>query len=148
MPIKTNKSLKGFTVAEIMIVIVIIGILLVITLPRMGGGDFFDRLRLRTTAHQIASDIRYTRRLSIAQEAHTIRFNFGQSTYMIYPTASSQDQIIKTIPAEVRGSGQNRFSFGRLGEPTRGGGRTVTLTTGGHQRTITVEAVSGVVSIQ
>jgi prepilin-type N-terminal cleavage/methylation domain-containing protein len=143
-----TKSLKGFTVTELIIVIVIVGIVLAVTLPRLGGADFFDRLRLRTTAHQIASDIRYTRRLSIAQEEHTIRFNFGQNTYRMYPTASAQDQVIKDIPPEIRGSGQNRFSFGRLGDPTRGGGRTVTLTSGSHQRAITVEEVTGAVLVQ
>lgn len=146
-------SKKAFTLIEVILVITIVAILAAITLPRLGGRDFFMRLTLRTTAHQVASDIRYTRRLAITDaEKYIIKFWPARHEYGIYreavdyPDNANLTGEIKEIPLEISMyfSNKKKFTFERLGNAAVSG--ILNLKTGAneeYQYDIIVEPVTG-----
>jgi len=69
------KILTGFSLIEVLFVVVILGILVACAIARFSRGSLFDRLNVYTIAHQIAADTRLARRLAITTgKQHRIRF--------------------------------------------------------------------------
>ena len=147
---------KAFTLVEVVLVILAIGILAAIIVPRFGGKDFFDLLKLRGVAHQLASDIRFARQLAVTHsKAYTIEITTGEGgnqTYDIYegtPSAkgaSLEKDFPKAIPDDFTLSGAEYFTFRRLGNADSGGTITlgsVTSDNAVHSYDIIVEALTG-----
>ncbi|MGE5472696.1 MAG: Tfp pilus assembly protein FimT/FimU [Ignavibacteriales bacterium] len=88
---------KGFTLLEIMIVIAILGIVIVVAAPRMGGSK--NDFKLYTSARNLVSDIRYAQELSIStKDNHIVFFNFDENWYEIRQIIVSETgRTLKTI---------------------------------------------------
>jgi prepilin-type N-terminal cleavage/methylation domain-containing protein len=70
---RRTRQTAGYTLAEMMIVVSIIGILTAVALPAFSG--YLRRTRLDGTRNQLISDIYYARSLAIAQrKTFLIRF--------------------------------------------------------------------------
>ena len=130
-------STQGFTLVELILVVVLISVLSVSFLPK-----FFDTgsISVAGAAVMAAADIRYTQELAMGTHASkSIVFTSGNTHY----TVGSQTV---NLPSKVSISSGATFTFNSLGEPTGGGGSSVTLSAGAETKTITVDSYTGRVS--
>jgi prepilin-type N-terminal cleavage/methylation domain-containing protein len=128
---------RGFTLVELIMVVVLVSILAVSFVPK-----FLDTsaISLAGGAAMATADIRYTQELAMGTNSpKTIVF----TTTNTYYTVDSQNV---NLPSKVTISSGATFTFNSLGEPTAGGGSSVTLSAGAETKTITVESYTGRVS--
>ena len=128
---------RGFTIIELMMVVVLIGILAVSVVPK-----FVDTsgISLVGAAAMVAADIRYTQELAMStNSSKTIVFTTSNDNYTV-------DSRNVDLPSKVSISSGMTFTFNSLGEPTTGGGSSVILSAGAETKTITVENYTGRVS--
>lgn len=127
----------GFTLVELIMVAVLIGILAVSVVPK-----FVDTsaISLVGGAAMVEADIRYTQELAMSTHSpKTITFTTNDTFY----TVNSQTT---NLPSRVSISNGATFTFNSLGEPTTGGGSSVEIQAGSSTKTITVESYTGRVS--
>jgi prepilin-type N-terminal cleavage/methylation domain-containing protein len=128
---------RGFTIVELVMVVVLISILAVSVVPKFVDTSAFS---LAGGAAMAAADIRYTQELAMAtHSAKTIVFTTTNTYYTV-------DSRNVNLPSKVTISSGATFTFNSLGEPTAGGGSSVTLSAGAETKTITVESYTGRVS--
>ncbi len=140
----------GMTLIEVIAAIIIMGILAAVVLPRF---DFTisTKASVDGAAYMIASDIRYAQEFAMANRvSKTVTFTNGSSVYTFSPTSSGMDPsgrlpsgltITSTSPSPCI------VTFNSLGEPITGGNGSVTVSSGGQSRTITVLQYTGKASI-
>lgn len=76
------QSLAGFTLIELIVIIAIIAIIAASAFSNIGS---LTSIRLRLTAQNIQSDIRYTQLLAVSiQKPTRIVFSSGSDTYTVY----------------------------------------------------------------
>ncbi len=138
-------SRSGVTLIELIFAILIIGVLAVTVLPKIDFGSISSRASVDGAAYMIASDIRYAQECATATRASkTVTFSAGGNTYSFSP-ANDLDPTGQ-LPSGVTTTAFT-LTFNSLGEPTTGGGGTVTVSAGGQWRTIMVVNYAGKVNI-
>jgi len=128
---------RGFTLVELIMVVVLISILAVSFVPK-----FLDTsaITLAGAAAMATADIRYTQELAMGTNSpKTIVFTTTNTYYTV-------DSRNVNLPSKVSISNGATFTFNSLGEPTAGGGSSLTLSAGAETKTITVENYTGRVS--
>jgi len=142
------KSKLSFTTVEVIFVLILISVWLAVALPRLGAGGLFGKTKLKSTAYNVASDIRYARTLAISNAVNSsIVFDCGSNhNYVIYKDGVQVGEA-KKIPEEVGCSGENQFIFTALGSATAGA-ITFTLPSGQEQYKITVVAATGTAYVE
>jgi hypothetical protein len=114
-------------------------------LPRIDFGTTSSRASVDGAAYMIASDIRYAQEFAMATRASkTITFSAGGNSYSFNPT-NNLDPTGR-LPYGVTTTALT-LTFNSLGEPTVGGGSSVTVSGGGLTRTITVLNYTGKVNV-
>jgi len=137
-------NFKGMTLIEVIVVMIIIGIVAAIVLPKIDFGGTSSRASVDGAANMIASDIRYAQEFAMATRASkTITFSVGGNSYSFNPT-NNLDPTGR-LPYGVTTTALT-LTFNSLGEPTVGGGSSVTVSGGGQTRTISVVNYTGKVS--
>jgi MSHA pilin protein MshC len=128
---------RGFTLVELIMVVVLIGILAVSVVPKVVDTS---AISLQGGAAMVVADIRYTQELAMGTHTpKTITFATNDTFY----TVNSQTM---NLPSRVSISSGATFTFNSLGEPTAGGGSSVEIQAGSSTKTITVESYTGRVS--
>jgi MSHA pilin protein MshC len=130
-------STQGFTLVELILVIILLSVLSVSFVPK-----FLDTgsISVEGAAAMAAADIRYTQELAMGtHSSKTIVFTATNTYYTV-------DSKNVNLPSHVTISSGATFTFNSLGEPTTGGGSSLTLSAGTDTKTITVESYTGRVS--
>jgi MSHA pilin protein MshC len=144
----------GFTVLELVVVMVVIGILSVVVLPRLDLFDGFDQLGYRD---RVRATLEYARKSAVAQRRKVqVTLAAGSVTVLIasdVPDGAAANTFDRNLV--LPGSNSNTFNapagvtlsppavlvFDALGQPSAGGSFTIT----GSGDPIVVEAVTGYV---
>ncbi len=149
-----DRSRRAFSIIELVIVLLIMGILAAVAMP-----TFVDSLsfcRVESAARRLKADlelVRQTARLKSASQTIT----FSGSTYTTSASIKSLDRPQQTYSVNLSDSpfgltgvtanfaSQQSVSFDGYGKPTSGG--TILLEANDHQCTVTLNGTTGDVSI-
>lgn len=145
---------SGVTLVELLIVVLIIGAMTFVAVPRMGL-SVTTAGKTRTAAQKITAAIRYTRSLAIANAATNIQgFSLnmtGSGSYTGFQIVNLKTSDVNetgSIDSKVSCTGANDFRFGRFGERTGGDTDSLTVSGGGKTFSITVISATGMVKCE
>jgi MSHA pilin protein MshC len=140
---------RGFTVMELVTVIIIAGVLAVVAIPRFSRGMFDDA----QLYDQTLAALRYAQRTAMAyQRTVCVTFTGGNQLSLTYasvygssacntnlvPPGGNSATYVVTAPGSSTYTAAATFNFDRVGRPSAG--QTITLSSG---RTIIVETETG-----
>jgi prepilin-type N-terminal cleavage/methylation domain-containing protein len=101
----TWRNNKGFTMVEIMVIVVVIAIIAALTLPSFG--NVMDRLKLKTAGRDIVSALRFARSAAVSQkDQFGVYFNQNARNFLIFKDIANPasftfdlgaDSVIKII---------------------------------------------------
>lgn len=130
--------MRGFTLIEIIAALVIVGVLVAAATVRFTGTS---TISVRGAAEMIRADIRYAQELAMAEHAtKSVIFSSGAGSYTV-------DSEALELPSGVTTSNTCTFTFNSLGEPTAGGGGSVSISGDSQSKTISVSGYTGKVDI-
>lgn len=129
---------RGLTLIEVVAILIIIGVLTAVATISFTGTS---TIYLRGAAEMIQADIRYAQAAAMTKNIlKSINFVPGATSYTV-------DSEVRELPSRVIITAGGLFTFDSLGEPTAGGGQSVSLSDGTNTNTITVVNYTGKVSI-
>ena len=131
-------DMRGFTLIEAVAILIVIGVLAAVATTR-----FIDTgtISVRAAAEMIQADIRYLQQIAMSTNAaRSINFVADSTTYVV-------DGDTRELPSGVTISAGRQFTFSSLGEPTTGGGQSVSVSDGTNTNTVTVVDYTGKVSM-
>jgi prepilin-type N-terminal cleavage/methylation domain-containing protein len=135
---------RGMTLIEVIVVMIIIGIVAAIVLPKIDFGGTSSRASVYGAANMIASDIRYAQEFAMANRiSKSVTFTSGSSVYTFSPVNNLDSS--GRLPSGVTVDSNFTVTFNSLGEPTTGGGGSFTIS-GGAKR-ITIVNYTGKVNV-
>ena len=141
-----NPQSKGMTLIEVIAVMMIIGILAAVLIPKLGLPTISSTASVDGAAYMVASDIRYAQEFAMANRvSKTVTFTSGLSTYTFGPTNTLDPS--GRLPSGITTRDNYIITFNSLGEPIAGGGGSVRVWDGVRTRTISVVNYTGKVDI-
>ncbi len=160
--------LTGFTLIEILIVVVVIGIAAMIAVPMMSSAA---SMQIRSAANMIAADLEYAKSMAISRgQSFSVVFDKNAESYTVkdqagvvisHPVKKGFDYTINFLNdsrldrvdiVDADFDSTNEVKFDYLGSPFNGSGNplnsgVITLQAGGISKTVQVEPVTGYISI-
>ncbi len=148
-----SRQPRAFTVTELLIIVVVVGVLAAIAMPRL---DFsvISRRKAEVTAKRIVTDLRRTRRLAIAHAAKRSSFKLvmtGSDAYTGYEIISSAlGQVVDSysIDPDVTCTGGQTFRFGPKGELLTDSSNPLMVSSRGKTYTIRITRETGMVECE
>ncbi len=146
---------RAFTLLELVMVAMIMGILAMITVPRMGNA--YARHRADAAVHRVTTDLQFARRYAASTSASlTVRFNTTTDTLRLMgvtgPNRYSGAYIISLADdpygadlLSANFGGDADVIFDGFGRADSGGG--VSLSVGGEGRVLTLDADTGGITV-
>lgn len=166
-----NARMRGFTLIELVVVLLLVGILAIFAVPRMSQ----NTIELSGQAEQVARDVRYAQTLSMTRGAalgsqgrycifftatgYQLRNNANSyatpcSTAVNHPATGSTAAIVLSGSTAVSTANLTGgyAEFDTKGQPTSftapAANATITLTATGGPRTVVISPVTGKVTVQ
>lgn len=144
--LKGRNPQSGMTLIEITLAMVIIGVLSAVAIPRLITTSSYGA-SVGGAASMIASDIRYAQEFAMANRvSKSVQFSTVNPTYYTFNPSSNLDPSGR-LPTGVTVGSNFTITFNSLGEPTVGGGGSVTVSSGGQTKTISIVNYTGKVNI-
>jgi len=145
------KNKKAFSLAELILIVLILGVLTVITIPKMQFATL-RRQKADATAKKIATSLRLTRRLAITNAAvnvsgYALRMT-GASPYSSYEVVNLKtSEVVDSydIDPDVACTGGNVFRFGPLGKLKLGSANQLSVSSEGKSFSISIVPATGMV---
>ena len=135
----------GMTLIEVIVVTAVIGVLAAVAVSRISP-SVSTTASVSGAAQMIASDIRYAQEFAMANRvSKSVAFTAGASVYTFNPAGGLDGS--GRLPEGIMVNNSFTVTFNSLGEPTAGGGGSVTVSGGGQSRTIRVVNYTGKVTI-
>ncbi len=141
---------RAFSVAELIVVVIFIGILVAISVPRVNFA-IISKQKADTIAEKIVTDLRRTRRMAIADAATNSKgFQMqmsGSQPYSGYEIKNlDTNEIVDslTIDSDISCTGHRMFKFGPLGD-LKGSDFQLDVAAQGRSFTITVVSATGMI---
>jgi len=141
----------GFTLVELTVTILILGILAVVVLPRMLDRRDFDTLKLYDQA-QAAT--RYAQKVAVAQDATvfvvvrggwlSVCFDAGCASPVVDPSTGAALVVTAPVGVALAAVPAADFSFDTVGRPSTASAVTITVS-GTPARRFTIEQETGYV---
>lgn len=168
--IPTEGGCNGFTIIEILIVVVLIGIMAMMAIPTMSSAG---SIQIRAAANMIAADLEYAKSMAISRgQNYSVVFDENAESYSIkkddsvipHPVKKGFDYIINfrsdsrlnrvdIVDADFDADPSQTITFDYLGSPYSGSGPSplnsgiITLEAGGITKRVRIEPVTGYISI-
>ena len=159
---RRRDSMRGFTVVELLIVVVILSIAALTAIPMMSSAS---SVQIRSAANLIMADLEYAKSMAITRgQNYSVVFSATTDSYQIEDQSGAvishpvkkgfnyimsfpnESRLSRVDVASVNFNSTQRVQFDCLGSPDNGG--TIGLQAGGMTATITVEPVTGFISSQ
>jgi MSHA pilin protein MshC len=156
-----TRHVLGFTITELVVTLILVGILAAVALPRMFDRKSFDAMRY---FDQALAGVRYAQKVAIAQNktsgifvivnssdirvCQSSAFVAGTPTACALPLTDPTTNAAMTIAAPSGVSiaaSASSFSFNALGQPSTGPVTVTVSATGEPTRSFTVEKETGYV---
>lgn len=144
-----EKTEAGYSLVELIIVVVFLGVFAVIALPRLNYA-IISKQKADTVARKIVTDLCRTRGLAISDAANNTEGYelkmVGVAPYAAYEIENCDTEETvdsHTIDSEVSCAGDNKFQFGPLGNLKAGSGSELTVSADGKSYTITIVPATG-----
>lgn len=171
-PAPPAAPVRAFTLVELLIVVLIIGIVAGIAVPMLGQTD---STRLTAAAQLLAADLAFAQNESITHgdDPRLVVFDAAANTYHIAPTSTPDTPVTEPVTGQPfavtfgqgraaqlagvtlstlsmdgdSGSTNDRFAFGIYGQIDQATDATITLASGGMTILVTVNATTGETTI-
>ncbi len=140
---------RGFTMIELTVVIVIVGILAVVAVAKLSGVDAFE---VQGFFDSTKSAVRFAQKLAVAQRTNVVVVVNATSVSVCYTNpgcgspvtdATTGQAMTLSAPDGVSLAGPASVSFDGLGRATPGG--TITVNGAGISRSLVIEQETGYV---
>ena len=145
----------AFTLIEVLLIVVIIGVLAAIVIPRVTKKGLYNKYLVYTTAHRVAADLRLARRLAVTTgDEHRLKFFKigGSGDYNEYRVEQKDghDWVLvgeaKNIPDEIIVSGDKDVRFKANGSANKN--RTFNYELETYRYRVTVRKATGRVKLE
>jgi Tfp pilus assembly protein FimT len=141
----------AFTLAELLIAVLFLGIFAVVAVPRMQM-SLLERYKSKSAAQKIITDLRLVRNLAITEAAsNTAGFALQMagtspfSGYSVVNLATGEVVSSHTIDTKVSCNGGSLFKFGPLGNLLAGSDTQLVFSASGKTSTISLIPATGAV---
>jgi prepilin-type N-terminal cleavage/methylation domain-containing protein len=132
-------SRRGLTLVELLIVIVIVGILVTISIPRIS--NIRQGMAVDAAANQLLGDLRRARSEALKRNKSILMWKTAATTYSVDSIGS------RTLPNSAEfSSGSDSVRFSSFGPPISGGA-TFAISLNGKTRTVVLTA-AGLMTVQ
>lgn len=144
-----KNSRKAYTLAELLTVVMLLGVMMAITIPRINFAAI-RRSKTGAVVQRIVADLRRTRTLAISDAAsNTDGFSLVMTAgsphpgYTITNQSTSLDVDSHSFDAAIAVTNGSNFNFGPLGSLIGGSDTQIDVAADGRSYTITIVSATG-----